>query len=40
VDTINDLDLHWPEVSPAEHEANVAARKQLDAEVADLVVTS
>jgi PPK2 family polyphosphate:nucleotide phosphotransferase len=40
VDTINDLDLRWPEVSTEEHEANVAARKQLDAEVAAALVTS
>ena len=29
------LDLQWPEVSDAEHEANVAARRELDAEDAD-----
>jgi PPK2 family polyphosphate:nucleotide phosphotransferase len=40
VDTINDLDMHWPEVTTAEHEANVEARKQLDAEVEDALVTS
>jgi PPK2 family polyphosphate:nucleotide phosphotransferase len=40
VDTINELDLRWPEVSAEEHEANVAARKQLDAEVADALVTT
>ena len=40
VDTINDLEMHWPEVSPKEHEANVEARKQLDAEVDDALVTS
>jgi PPK2 family polyphosphate:nucleotide phosphotransferase len=40
VDTINELDLRWPEVSAEEHEANVAARKQLDAEVADVLVTT
>ena len=32
VDTIEGLDLRWPTVSPAEHEANVAARSELDAE--------
>jgi PPK2 family polyphosphate:nucleotide phosphotransferase len=40
VDTINDLDMHWPEVTRAEHEANVEARKQLDAEVEDALVTN
>jgi PPK2 family polyphosphate:nucleotide phosphotransferase len=40
VDTITGLDMHWPEVSPKEHEANVEARKQLDAEVEDALVTS
>src|SRR6266480_3828683 len=29
VDTIHGLDLRWPEVSQAEHEANVEARRQL-----------
>jgi PPK2 family polyphosphate:nucleotide phosphotransferase len=32
VDTINGLDLRWPEVSAEEHEANVAARRVLEAE--------
>jgi PPK2 family polyphosphate:nucleotide phosphotransferase len=32
VDTIHALDLRWPQVSQAEHEANVAARRELDAE--------
>jgi PPK2 family polyphosphate:nucleotide phosphotransferase len=40
VNAINDLDMRWPEVSPAEHEANVEARKLLDAEVEDALVTS
>jgi PPK2 family polyphosphate:nucleotide phosphotransferase len=31
-ETLEGLGLHWPEVSPAEHEANLAARKKLDAE--------
>jgi PPK2 family polyphosphate:nucleotide phosphotransferase len=35
VDTINRLGLRWPEVSEAEHAANVAARAELDAEPAD-----
>ncbi len=35
VDTIHGLDLQWPTVSQAEHEANVAARRTLDAEGAD-----
>lgn len=29
---LESLDLRWPEVSPAEHEANLEARKKLDAE--------
>jgi hypothetical protein len=29
---LESLDLRWPEVSPDEHEANLAARKKLDAE--------
>ena len=33
VDTIGGLDLRWPEVSQAEHEANVEARRRLEAEV-------
>jgi PPK2 family polyphosphate:nucleotide phosphotransferase len=32
VDTIQGLDLSWPKVSPAEHEANLEARRQLEAE--------
>src|SRR4051794_9273345 len=32
VDTIEGLDLCWPTVSPAHHEANVAARRELEAE--------
>jgi PPK2 family polyphosphate:nucleotide phosphotransferase len=32
VDTIRGLDLSWPEVSQTEHEANVEARRQLEAE--------
>jgi hypothetical protein len=32
VETIRGLDLSWPEVSPAEHAANIAARKRLEAE--------
>ena len=32
VDAIEGLDLRWPQVSEAEHEANVAARRELDAE--------
>ena len=35
VDTIHGLDLQWPTVSEADHEANVAARRELDAEGAD-----
>jgi PPK2 family polyphosphate:nucleotide phosphotransferase len=34
VDTLGSLDLRWPEVSAADHAANLAARKQLDAEPA------
>jgi polyphosphate kinase 2 (PPK2 family) len=33
VDTIRGLDMRWPEVSQAEHEANVEARRKLEAEV-------
>jgi hypothetical protein len=33
VDTIGGLDLSWPQVSPPEHEANVEARRKLEAEV-------
>jgi PPK2 family polyphosphate:nucleotide phosphotransferase len=32
VDTIKGLDLRWPEVSEAEHEANLEARRLLEAE--------
>ena len=32
VDAIQGLDLRWPEVSEAEHQANVEARRQLEAE--------
>jgi PPK2 family polyphosphate:nucleotide phosphotransferase len=32
VDTIRGLGLRWPEVSEEEHEANLAARRQLEAE--------
>jgi PPK2 family polyphosphate:nucleotide phosphotransferase len=32
VDTIHALDLRWPEVSAAEHEANLEARRKLEAE--------
>jgi PPK2 family polyphosphate:nucleotide phosphotransferase len=32
VDAINALDLEWPQVSESEHEANLAARRELDAE--------
>ncbi len=32
VEAIRGLDLHWPEVSQSEHEANAAARRQLEAE--------
>jgi PPK2 family polyphosphate:nucleotide phosphotransferase len=35
VDTIHALDLQWPTVSAADHEANAAARRELDAEGAD-----
>ena len=35
VDTIHGLDLQWPTVSEADHAANVAARRELDAEGAD-----
>ncbi|HEY7198452.1 MAG TPA: PPK2 family polyphosphate kinase [Gaiellaceae bacterium] len=35
VDTIQGLDLRWPEVSEAEHKANAEARKLLDAEPDD-----
>jgi PPK2 family polyphosphate:nucleotide phosphotransferase len=30
--TLGELDLHWPEVSPEQHTANVEARRLLDAE--------
>ena len=32
VDTIQALELRWPEVTEAEHEANVEARRRLEAE--------
>jgi PPK2 family polyphosphate:nucleotide phosphotransferase len=32
VETLHSLDLRWPEVSAAEHAANLEARKKLDAE--------
>jgi hypothetical protein len=32
VDTIQGLDLSWPEVSPADREANLEARRELEAE--------
>jgi PPK2 family polyphosphate:nucleotide phosphotransferase len=32
VETIHGLDLSWPEVSAAEHEANLEARRKLEAE--------
>jgi PPK2 family polyphosphate:nucleotide phosphotransferase len=32
VDKLGSLDLRWPEVSPAEHAANLEARKALEAE--------
>jgi polyphosphate kinase 2 (PPK2 family) len=32
VETVTSLDLRWPEVSEAEHAANVEARKKLEAE--------
>ena len=35
VDTIGGLDLQWPQVSEAEHKANVEAREELDAEGVD-----
>jgi PPK2 family polyphosphate:nucleotide phosphotransferase len=34
VDAVNSLDLRWPEVSAKEHEANLEARKKLEAEAA------
>jgi PPK2 family polyphosphate:nucleotide phosphotransferase len=33
VETLRSLDLRWPEVSAAEHAANLEARKKLEAEV-------
>ena len=33
VDTLESLDLRWPEVSAEEHAANLEARKELEAEV-------
>ena len=35
VETVRSLDLRWPEVSDAEHAANLEARKKLEAEPAD-----
>jgi PPK2 family polyphosphate:nucleotide phosphotransferase len=35
VEAVNSLDLRWPEVSAKEHEANLEARKKLEAEPAD-----
>ena len=32
VETVRSLDLRWPEVSEAEHAANLEARKKLEAE--------
>jgi polyphosphate kinase 2 (PPK2 family) len=32
VDTIQSLDLQWPQVSEAEHKANLEARRLLEAE--------
>jgi len=32
VHTIQGLGLQWPQLTPAKHEANVAARKRLEAE--------
>jgi PPK2 family polyphosphate:nucleotide phosphotransferase len=32
VETLEALDLRWPEVSPAEHAANLEARRRLEAE--------
>jgi PPK2 family polyphosphate:nucleotide phosphotransferase len=32
VETLEALDLRWPEVSPEEHAANIEARKRLEAE--------
>jgi PPK2 family polyphosphate:nucleotide phosphotransferase len=37
VEAITSLDLRWPDVSEAEHRANMEARKQLEAEPADSV---
>ena len=34
VEKLKSLDLRWPEVSEAEHAANLAARKELEAEPA------
>src|SRR4051794_4183025 len=35
VETLRALDLSWPDVSGAEHEANLEARKRLEAEAGD-----
>jgi polyphosphate kinase 2 PPK2 len=32
VETINGLDLHWPEVTDEEREADARARRELEAE--------
>ena len=36
VEAVNSLDLHWPEVSGKEHEANLEARRTLEAEPIDV----
>ena len=35
VEKIRELDLHWPQVSDADHAANLEARKKLEAEADD-----
>jgi len=35
VETVRSLDLRWPEVSAAEHAANLEARRKLEAEEQD-----
>jgi Polyphosphate kinase 2 (PPK2) len=35
VETVRSLDLRWPEVSAAEHAANLEARKKLESEEQD-----
>jgi hypothetical protein len=32
VRTVNELGLQWPQVAPGAHDANVAARRRLEAE--------